>query len=116
MQTATTPNASQTPISDTAVQTALMMKSKDGLYINLHEAALMDYSCMHLELDDNNMIFKSILTPDTEGNMAYMQAPTQTPWRTIIASERQVTSLLSNITLNLNEPCDFPGMYPGSNQ
>lgn len=105
MQTAITPNASQTPISDTAVQTALMMKSENGLYINLHEAALIDYSCMHLELNDQDMIFKSILTPDAVGNMAYMQVPTQTPWRTVIASKNAADILLSNITLNLNEPC-----------
>lgn len=105
MPSAVTPNASQTPISDTAVQTALMMKSENGVYINLHEAALVDYSCMHLELDDRNMVFKSILTPDVVGNMAYMQAPAYTPWRTIIASHDPADILLSNITLNLNEPC-----------
>jgi len=107
MPAAITPNASQTPISDTAVQTALMVKSESGMYINLHEAALVDYSCMHLELDDRNMIFKSILTPDVVGNMAYMQAPAHTPWRTVIASKNAADILLSNITLNLNEPCEF---------
>jgi len=107
MPAAVTPNASQTPISDTAVQTALMMKSENGIYINLHEAALVNYSCMHLELDDRNMVFKSILTPDVVGNMAYIQAPARTPWRTIIASDNAADILLSNITLNLNEPCKF---------
>ena len=107
MSTAVTPNASQTPISDTSVQTALMMKSDDGIYLNLHEAALVDYSCMHLELDDQRMVFKSILTPDAVGNMAYMQAPTHTPWRTVIASRNAGDILLSNITLNLNEPCEW---------
>ncbi|WP_319231473.1 glycoside hydrolase family 97 protein [Draconibacterium orientale] len=107
MEKAITPNTSQTPISATAVQTALMMKTDDGYYINLHEAALKDYSCMHLELDDKNMIFKSVLTPDAQGNMAYMQAPCTTPWRTIIASKKAGDILLSNITLNLNEPCAY---------
>jgi glucan 1,4-alpha-glucosidase len=107
MESAITPNASQTPISATAVQTALMLKTDDGYYINLHEAALQAYSCMHLELDDKNMIFESVLTPDAQGNMAYMQAPCTTPWRTIIASKNAGDILLSNITLNLNEPCAF---------
>lgn len=107
MESAVTPNASQTPISNTAVQTALMMKTDDGYYINLHEAALKEYSCMHLELDDENMIFESVLTPDAVGNMAYMQAPCTTPWRTVIASKNAGDILLSNITLNLNEPCSY---------
>lgn len=107
MQQAITPNASQTPISATAVQTALMMKTAEGYYINLHEAALKDYSCMHLELDDKNLVFKSVLTPDAIGNMAYMQAPCTTPWRTVIASKNAGDILLSNITLNLNEPCTY---------
>lgn len=98
-------NISQTPISDTAVQTALQLKTDDGLYINLHEAALVEYSCMHLELDDENFIFESVLTPDAQGNKGYMQAPRTTPWRTVIASENPADILLSNITLNLNEPC-----------
>ena len=107
MKDAITPNTSQTPISATAVQTALMMKTDDGYYINLHEAALKDYSCMHLELDDKNMVFKSVLTPDAQGNMAYMQAPCTTPWRTVIASKNAGDILLSNITLNLNDPCAY---------
>jgi alpha-glucosidase len=107
MQKAITPNASQTPISATAVQTALMMKTDDAYYINLHEAALQEYSCMHLELDDKNMIFESVLTPDAVGNMAYMQTPCKTPWRTIIASDNAADILMSNITLNLNEPCAY---------
>lgn len=107
MKDAISPNASQTPFSDTGVQTALMMKTDDGLYINLHEAALINYSCMHLELDDKNMIFEAHLTPDAIGNMAYMQTPTHTPWRTVIASKNAGDILLSNITLNLNEPCAY---------
>ena len=107
MEQAITPNASQTPISPTAVQTALMMKTDDGYYINLHEAALVGYSCMHLELDDQNMVFESTLTPDALGNMAYMQAPCTTPWRTVIAGKKAADILNSRITLNLNEPCAY---------
>ncbi len=107
MKSTITPNASQTPISPTTVQTALMMKTDDGYYINLHEAALKEYSCMHLELDDKNMVFESVLTPDVLENMAYMQTPCTTPWRTVIASKNAGDILLSHITLNLNEPCAY---------
>lgn len=102
---ALTDNASQTQFSKTGVQTALMMKTADGLYINLHEAALIDYACMSLELDDKNMIFKSHLTPDAKGDKGYIQAPFNTPWRTIIASYDARDILASRITYNLNEPC-----------
>lgn len=105
MSTAITPNSSQTPFSPTGVQTALMMKTNDGLYLNLHEAALIDYSCMHLNLDDKNMVFESWLTPDAKGNKGYMQAPCKTPWRTVIVSDDAREVLASNITLNLNDPC-----------
>lgn len=105
MPQAITPNASQTPFSPTGVQTALMMKTDDGLYINLHEAALIDYSCMSLNLDDKNYIFESWLTPDAQGNKGHLQAPCNTPWRTIIVSDDARKILSSNITLNLNEPC-----------
>lgn len=105
MNKAITPNCSQTPFSETGVQTALMMKSDDGLYINLHEAALVDYSCMHLNLDDKNMVFESWLTPDVKGNKGYLQAPCSSPWRTIIVSDDARNVLASNMTLNLNEPC-----------
>ena len=105
MSKAITPNSSQTPFSPTGVQTALMMKTSDGLYINLHEAALIDYSCMHLNLDDQNMVFESWLTPDAQGNKGYMQAPCNTPWRTVIVSDDARDVLASHITLNLNEPC-----------
>ena len=107
MDEAITPNASQTPFSETGVQTSLMMKTDDGLYINLHEAALIEYSCMHLELDDKNMIFESYLTPDARGDKGYMQAPCHSPWRTIIASDKAADVLMSHITLNLNEPCAY---------
>lgn len=105
MNKAITPNSSQTPFSTTGVQTALMMKTDDGLYINLHEAALINYSCMHLNLDDKDMIFESWLTPDAQGNKGYMQAPCNTPWRTVIVSDDARDVLASHITLNLNEPC-----------
>jgi glucan 1,4-alpha-glucosidase len=98
-------NASQTWFSDTGVQTSLMMKSSDGIYINLHEAALINYSCMNLNLDDKNMIFESHLTPDAKGNKGYIQAPSTSPWRTIIVSDDAREILDSKMTLNLNEPC-----------
>jgi len=105
MPQAITPNASQTPFSPTGVQTALMMKTDDGLYINLHEAALIDYSCMHLNLDEKNFVFESWLTPDAQGNKGHLQTPCISPWRTIIVSDDARMILASNITLNLNEPC-----------
>lgn len=105
MKKAITPNSSQTPFSPTGVQTALMMKTDDGLYINLHEAALVDYSCMHLNLDDKNMVFESWLTPDAQGDKGYMQTPCQSPWRTVLVSDDARDILASRVTLNLNEPC-----------
>jgi hypothetical protein len=105
MRDAISPNASQTPFSETGVQTALQLKTADGLYINIHEAALVDYSCMHLNLDDEKLVFTSHLTPDAKGNMAYMQTPCQTPWRTIMVSDDARDILASNLILNLNEPC-----------
>ena len=103
--TALTDNASQEQYSKTGVQTSLMMKTDDGLYINLHEAALVNYSCMNLNLDDENMIFESWLTPDAIGDKGYMQAPSTSPWRTVMVSDDARDILASNITLNLNEPC-----------
>ena len=105
MKDAITPNSSQYVFSPTGVQTALMMKTDDGLYINLHEAALIEYSCMHLNLDDKNMIFESWLTPDTKGDKGYMQTPCVSPWRTVIASDDARNILASRMILNLNEPC-----------
>ncbi|SHE83680.1 alpha-glucosidase [Dysgonomonas macrotermitis] len=105
MKEAYTVNSSQTAFSPTGVQTALMMKSDDGLYINLHEAALVDYSLMNLNLDDKNMIFESWLTPDAQGNKGHLQAPCLSPWRTVIVSDDARDILASDITLNLNEPC-----------
>ncbi len=97
-------NVSQTSFSPTGVQTSLMMKTKDGVYINLHEAALIDYSCMHLNLDDKNMVFESWLTPDSHGDKGKIQAPRHTPWRTIIVSDDARNILASKMTYNLNEP------------
>ncbi|WP_363318492.1 glycoside hydrolase family 97 N-terminal domain-containing protein [Algoriphagus sp.] len=104
MESAITPNASQTPILETAVQTALMMKSEEGLYINIHEAALIDYAAMHLELNDEQMIFQSHLTPDAQGVKGYLYTPAQSPWRTVIVGESGTDILASRITYNLNEP------------
>ncbi len=98
-------NASQTIAGPTCVQTSLQMKTPDGIYLNLHEAALVDYSCMHLNLDDKNMIFESFLTPDARGDKGYLQAPCKSPWRTIIVSDDARDMLASNLILNLNDPC-----------
>ena len=105
MKGAITPNSSQTPFSPTGVQTSLLMKTDNGLYINLHEAALIDYACMHLNLDDKNMVFETWLTPDAKGDKGYMQTPCHTPWRTIIVTDDARDMLASRMTLNLNEPC-----------
>ncbi|MFT3740120.1 MAG: glycoside hydrolase family 97 protein [Breznakibacter sp.] len=107
MKSAVTGNASQTTFSGTGVQTPLMLKSGDGLYINIHEAALVDYSCMSLNLDDKNFILESFLTPDAVGDKGYLQTPCQSPWRTVIVSDKAADILMSRITLNLNEPCKY---------
>lgn len=99
------PNSSQMQFSDTGVQTALQLKTDDGVYINLHEAALVDYPCMSLNLDDTNMVFESWLTPDAKGNKGYMQTPCKTPWRTIMIVDDARDILASRLILNLNEPC-----------
>ena len=105
LQGAVSDNASQTVFSPTGVQTSIQLKTADGVYLNLHEAALVDYSCMHLNLDDKNMIFESWLTPDAQGDKGYMQTPCTSPWRTVIVSDDARNILASRITLNLNEPC-----------
>ena len=97
-------NVSMKRFSDWGVQTALMMKTSAGIYINLHEAALIEYSAMHLEFDLSKMSFESHLTPDAFGNMAYIYVPQNTPWRTVIASDDAKDILSSRITYNLNEP------------
>lgn len=99
-----TANVSQKNFSPTGVQTSLMLKTNDGLYINLHEAALINYSCMHLNLDDKNMTFTSWLTPDAKGDKGYMQAPSHSPWRTIMVSDDAREILASKMTYNLNDP------------
>jgi hypothetical protein len=104
MAKAITPNVSQTSFSPTAVQTSLMMKTADGLYINLHEAALINYPVMNLNLDDKNMVFESWLTPNATGDKAYVQAPGTTPWRTVIVSDDARDILASKLIYNLNEP------------
>ena len=105
MKEAVTENSSQTPFSPTGVQTSLQLKTNDGLYINLHEAALINYPAMHLNLDDKNFVFESWLTPDAVGNKAYVQTPFNTPWRTVMVSDDARDMLASNLILNLNEPC-----------
>lgn len=104
MEKAITGNLSQKPFSTTGVQTSLMLKTDDGLYINLHEAALIDYSTMHLNLDDERMVFQSWLTPDAIGDKGYLQSPFNSPWRTIIVSDDARDILASRMTYNLNEP------------
>lgn len=101
---ARTANLSQTSFSPTGVQTSLMMKSTDGLYINLHEAALIDYATMHLNLDDKALVFESWLTPDAIGDKGYLQAPHQSPWRTIMVSDDARDIVASKMIYNLNEP------------
>lgn len=104
MKDAITGNASQTSFSPTGVQTSLMLKTADGLYLNLHEAALYDYPAMHLNLNDTTMVFTSWLTPDANGDKGYLQAPTTTPWRTVMVSDDARDIVASKLTYNLNEP------------
>ena len=105
MKQSITDNASQTTFSPTGVQTSLQMKSQDGLYINLHEAACINYATMHLDLDDSRLVFTSHLTPDAQGKKGYLQTPCTSPWRTVIVSDDARDMLASNLILNLNEPC-----------
>ncbi len=107
MKAAVTGNASQTTFSPTGVQTPLMLKSQDGLYINIHEAALIDYSCMSLDLDDKNFILETHLTPDAQGDKGFLQTPANSPWRTVVVSDRASAILESHLILNLNEPTKF---------
>ena len=102
---ALTGNASQEQFSKTGVQTALMLKTDKGIYINIHEAALLDYPAMHLNLVPESYTFESWLTPDAVGNMAYMIVPHNTPWRTVMVSDDARAILASRMTYNLNEPC-----------
>ncbi len=100
-------NSSQTFVSPTAVQTSLQMKTDSGLYINIHEAALVDYSCMTLDLDDKKMVFKAVLTPNAVGDLARMQTPCKTPWRTVMVTDDARKTLASRLILNLNDPCAY---------
>ena len=105
MKGAIADNASQQIFSPTGVQTALQLKTDDGLYLNIHEAALVDYSCMNLELDDSTLVFTTHLTPDAKGYKGWLQTPCRTPWRTVTVSDDARDILASNLTLNLNDPC-----------
>ncbi|MDD7887853.1 glycoside hydrolase family 97 protein [Flavivirga sp. 57AJ16] len=107
MDKSITENLSQKSFSSTGVQTSLMLKTDAGLYINIHEAALIDYSVMHLELDDKHMVFNAWLTPDSQGNRPYMVAPANTPWRTVMVSDDARDILASRMTYNLNAPCEI---------
>ena len=104
MKRAITENASSTPIGPTTVQTALQMRTDDGLYLNIHEAACTDYPTMHLTYQEKNNTFVSHLTPDARGDKGYLQTPTVSPWRTVIVGRKATDILASRITLNLNEP------------
>ena len=105
MEAALTPNDSQTPFSVNGVQTSLQMRTDNGLYINIHEAALIDYPCMHLDLDPATFTFVSHLTPDAQGWKGRMQTPCNTPWRTVQVAPSATAQLASRLVLNLNEPC-----------
>lgn len=100
-------NVSAKRFSDTAVQTSLQMKTDDGLYVNIHEAALVDYPAMHLDLDDKSLVFKAHLTPDPRGDKAHIQAPFNTPWRTVQVVDDARDILASRLILNLNDPCAY---------
>ena len=107
MKTSICGNDSQTPFSVNGVQTSLQMRTDDGIYINIHEAALVDYPCMHLELDPETMTFTSHLTPDAQGWKGRMQTPCTSPWRTIQVAPSATAQLASRLILNLNEPCAY---------
>lgn len=107
LPTALTLNPHHTPYSINAVQTSLQMRSDEGLYVNIHEAALVDYPCMHLEIDPQSLTFTASLTPDAQGWKGTMQTPCQTPWRTIQVADSACGILASRLVLNLNEPCAY---------
>ena len=98
-------NASQTVASATSVQTALQMKTDDGLSVNIHEAEVLDYPTANLDLDDKTFTFSTLLTPDAEGVKGRLQAPCHSPWRTVQVCEKATDVLASRLILNLNEPC-----------
>lgn len=99
------PNPWHFPYSVNAVQTSLQMKSDDGVYVNLHEAALVDYSCMNLELEPGTLTFKASLVPDATDGKGTIQTPAKSPWRTIQVTDDACRQLESRLVLNLNEPC-----------
>lgn len=99
------PNPWHFPYSVNAVQTSLQMKSDDGVYVNLHEAALVEYSCMNLELEPGTLTFKASLVPDATGGKGTIQTPAKSPWRTIQVTDDACRQLESRLVLNLNEPC-----------
>ena len=107
MEKATIDVHAQFPIKTLAVQTPSMMKTSDGLYINIHEAALVNYPAMHLNVDEKNFKMSSHLTPDAVGNKGYLQTDTHTPWRTIVVSDKATDILASKLILNLNEPTQY---------
>jgi len=107
METSMCGNSSQTPFSMTGVQTSLQMKTDEGLYVNIHEAALVDYSCMHLDLDPATLTFRTELTPDAEGWRGRLQTPCKSPWRTVQVVDNACKQLESRLVLNLNEPCAY---------
>lgn len=98
-------NVSSTVFSDTGVQTSLQLKTDDGIYLNIHEAACVDYSTMHLNLDEKRMVLTSWLTPDARGDKGYLMAPCHSPWRTVMITSTATAALDSKLILNLNEPC-----------
>lgn len=98
-------NISQHGFSPTGVQTSLMLKTDNDIYLNIHEAALIDFPAMHLNLDDTDFTFRAWLTPDRNGNKAEKTTPFSTPWRAIMISDKATGILASNLILNLNEPC-----------
>lgn len=98
-------NVSSTVFSDTGVQTSLQLKTDDGIYLNIHEAACVDYSTMHLNLDEKRMVLTSWLTPDARGDKGYLMAPCHSPWRTVMVTSTASAALDSKLILNLNEPC-----------
>lgn len=97
-------NTSQTGFSKTGVQTPLMLKYRNGLYVNIHEAALIDFPAINLEVDDKNFVLHTHLTPDALGNRGYVQTAFNTPWRTVIVSDDARDILSSKLVYNLNEP------------
>lgn len=98
-------NVSSTVFSDTGVQTSLQLKTDDGIYLNIHEAACVDYSTMHLNIDEKRMVLTSWLTPDARGDKGYLMAPCHSPWRTVMVTSTATAALDSKLILNLNEPC-----------